>query len=200
MSVGPTCCDFLPSANVPARSSLWVCAGRGHMPCPDHHAVTLTVADVRRWMQRRKINSRVIRAAGAWPRARSAFLNPGILGAINWNLALRPFSPWQLELLHEMAPSAQTIGFLINATNPYVELDVQDVAAASDRLRRKLVVLRVATRNDLEQTFATVEDRGVSALIRASDPFLCVQRDQVIALANQIGIPKPLKIKRMNAP
>jgi putative ABC transport system substrate-binding protein len=105
----------------------------------------------------------------------------------------------QLELLHEMAPSAQTIGFLINATNPYVELDVQDVAAASDRLRRKLVVLRVATRNDLEQTFATVEDRGVSALIRASDPFLCGQRDQVIALANQIGIPKPLKIKRMNA-
>jgi hypothetical protein len=105
----------------------------------------------------------------------------------------------QLELLHEMAPSAQTIGFLINATNPYVELDVQDVAAASNRLRRKLVVLRVATRNDLEQTFATVEDRGVSALIRASDPFLCGQRDQVIALANQIGIPKPLKIKRMNA-
>ena len=51
-----------------------------------------------------------------------------------------------------MAPSAQTIGFLINATNPYVELDVQDVAAASNRLRRKLVVLRVATRNDLEQT------------------------------------------------
>ena len=98
-----------------------------------------------------------------------------------------------------MAPSAQTIGFLINATKPYVELDVQDVAAASDRLRRKLVVLRVATRNDLEQTFATVEDRGVSALIRASDPFLCGQRDQVIALANQIGIPKPLKIKRMNA-
>jgi len=98
-----------------------------------------------------------------------------------------------------MAPSAQTIGFLINATNPYVELDVQDVAAASNRLRRKLVVLRVATRNDLEQTFATVEDRGVSALIRASDPFLCGQRDQVIALANQIGIPKPLKIKRMNA-
>lgn len=46
----------------------------------------------------------------------------------------------QLELLHETAPSAQTIGFLINATNPYVELDVQDVAAASDRLRRKLVV------------------------------------------------------------
>jgi hypothetical protein len=98
-----------------------------------------------------------------------------------------------------MAPSAQTIGFLINATKPYVELDVQDVAAASHRLRRKLVVLRVATRNDLEQTFATVEDRGVSALIRASDPFLCGQRDQVIALANQIGIPKPLKIKRMNA-
>ena len=84
-----------------------------------------------------------------------------------------------------MAPSAQTIGFLINATNPYVELDVQDVAAA--------------TRNDLEQTFATVEDRGVSALIRASDPFLCDQRDQAIALANQIDIPKPLKIKRMNA-
>ena len=85
----------------------------------------------------------------------------------------------QLELLHEMAPSAQTIGFLINATNPYVELDVQDVAAA--------------TRNDLEQTFATVEDRGVSALIRASDPFLCGQRDQVITLANQIASQNPLK-------
>jgi putative ABC transport system substrate-binding protein len=99
----------------------------------------------------------------------------------------------QLELLHEMAPSAQTIGFLINATNPYVELDVQDVAAASDRLRRKLVVLRVAIRNDLEQTFATVEDRGVSALIRASDPFLCGQRDQVIALANEIASQNPLK-------
>ena len=49
-----TCCDFLSSANVSARSSLWVCDGRGHMPCPDHHAVTLTVADARRWMQRAK--------------------------------------------------------------------------------------------------------------------------------------------------
>src|ERR1700704_5213953 len=62
MSVGPTCCDFLSSAKVSARSSLWVCDGRGHMPCPDDHAVTLTVADARRWMQRRKINSRVIRS------------------------------------------------------------------------------------------------------------------------------------------
>jgi hypothetical protein len=40
----------------------------------------------------------------------------------------------------------------------------------------------------------------LSALIRASDPFLCGPRDQVIALANQISIPKPIKIKRMNAP
>src|SRR6267154_5744714 len=63
MSVGPTCCDFLSSANVSARSSLWVCDGRGHMPCQGYHAVTLTVADARRWMQRRKINSRVIRSA-----------------------------------------------------------------------------------------------------------------------------------------
>src|SRR5882762_3294513 len=63
-----------------------------------------------------------------------------------------------------MAPSAQTIGFLINATNPYVELDVQDVAAASDRLRRKLVVLRVATRNDLEQTFARTLDQMLAFL------------------------------------
>ena len=90
MSVGPTCCDFLSSANVSARSSLGVSDGRGHMPRPDHHAVTLTVADARRWMQRRKINSRVIRAAGAWPRARSAFLNPGILAPSTgtWHCAL----------------------------------------------------------------------------------------------------------------
>src|SRR5438105_11531709 len=66
-----TCCDFLSSANVSARSSLRVCDGRGHMPCPDHHAVTPTVADTRRWMQPRKINSRLIRAAGAWPRVLS---------------------------------------------------------------------------------------------------------------------------------
>ena len=37
-------------------SSLRVSDGRGHMPCPDHHAVIPTVADARRWMQRQKIN------------------------------------------------------------------------------------------------------------------------------------------------
>jgi hypothetical protein len=31
--------------------------GRGHMPCPDDHAITPIVVDARRWMQQRKINA-----------------------------------------------------------------------------------------------------------------------------------------------
>jgi len=47
-------CDFLSWADVSARSSPRFCDGRGHMPYPDHHAVTLTVVDARRRMQRAK--------------------------------------------------------------------------------------------------------------------------------------------------
>ena len=41
----------------------------------------------------------------------------------------------QLELLHEMAPNAVVLGYLVNPSNPNVEIDTREVETAANALR-----------------------------------------------------------------
>jgi putative tryptophan/tyrosine transport system substrate-binding protein len=97
--------------------------------------------------------------------------------------------PKLFELLHEVVPSAASVGFLVNPTNPNVASDTRDVQAAADALGQKLVVVKASTSNEIDAAFAAAVQQGVAAFYVNADPFLSSRRDQLIALAARHALP-----------
>jgi len=95
----------------------------------------------------------------------------------------------QVELLHEAAPHAMVIGFLVNPTNPYTDVDVGDAHTAANALGVKLVVAKAAAKGDLEKAFATLVENRVGALLVAGDLFFNDQRERLVALATREAMP-----------
>ena len=95
----------------------------------------------------------------------------------------------QLEILHEFVPRADATAFLVNPNNAVAELDTSDVQAAADTLRKKLIVVKAATKDDLNKAFAAINGQHGGALVVQTDPFFLSQRDQIVALAAQHAVP-----------
>ena len=97
--------------------------------------------------------------------------------------------PKQLELLHELLPSAGTIVLLVNASNPNAQADAPEEQAAAHVLGQRLEVLTASTDGDLEAAFTTMVQRRASALIVKADPFFIDRRERLVALAARHAIP-----------
>jgi putative ABC transport system substrate-binding protein len=97
--------------------------------------------------------------------------------------------PKQLELLHEILPSAGTIELLVNASNPNAQADAPEEQAAAHVLGHRLEVLTASTDGDLEAAFTTTVQRRASALIVKADPFFIDRRERLVALAARHAIP-----------
>ena len=95
----------------------------------------------------------------------------------------------QLEVLHELVPRAGVIAFLLNPNNAVARLDTSDVQAAADTLGKKLVVVKAATKDDLNKAFAAIIEQHGGALVVQTDPFFLSQRDEIVALAARYAIP-----------
>ena len=95
----------------------------------------------------------------------------------------------QVELLHEAVPSGAVIGFLVNPTNPYTDLDVRDAQAAADALGLKLIVAKAAAESDFEKAFVTLAQNRVGALLVAGNLFFNDQRGRLVALATREAMP-----------
>jgi putative tryptophan/tyrosine transport system substrate-binding protein len=97
--------------------------------------------------------------------------------------------PKQLELLHEILPSAGTIVLLVNASNPNAQADAPEEQAAAHVLGQRLEVLTASTDSDLEAAFTTMVERRASALIVKADPFFIDRRERLVALAARHAMP-----------
>lgn len=95
----------------------------------------------------------------------------------------------QVELLHEAVPTEAVIGFLVNPTSPYTDLDVAKANAAADALGLKLIVAKAAVENDFEQAFATLAQNRVQALLVAGNLLFRDQREKLVALAAGKAMP-----------
>ena len=97
--------------------------------------------------------------------------------------------PKQLELLHEILPSAGTIALLVNADNPNVSADAPEIQAAAAALGQRLEVLTASNDGDLEVAFTTMVQRRAGALIVKPDPFFIDRRERLVALAARHAMP-----------
>ena len=97
--------------------------------------------------------------------------------------------PLRLQLLHELVPTASSIGFLINPHGSAPDTQLAEMRDAARKLGLRLDVVNASTAIEIEQAFSLLRQRPPDALILAADPFFQVQRDQLVALAAQHAIP-----------
>jgi putative ABC transport system substrate-binding protein len=90
----------------------------------------------------------------------------------------------RLELLHELLPTAKSLAFLVNPSNPVAsETETRELLAGARILGLRLMVLNASTPSEVEKIFATLADRGVDALIVQADALFTSMHRQIVALA-----------------
>src|SRR5262249_53225326 len=76
-----------------------------------------------------------------------------------------------LALLHDLVPSAVTIGFLENPNNPLSEVTTRDVSAAAPLIGLKVQILKAGTDREIEAAFVSLVQARTGALLVGGDIF-----------------------------
>jgi putative tryptophan/tyrosine transport system substrate-binding protein len=99
-------------------------------------------------------------------------------------------APKRLELLHEVVPSATSIGLLVNPTDvDTAEANVKDLQAAARTLGLQLHILLASTERDLGRAFATAAEMRVGGVVIGNDPFFSSRHEQLVTLSISHAMP-----------
>src|SRR5712672_2686780 len=109
-----------------------------------------------------------------------------LTGITSLNLEI---GPKRLELLHEVVPTAITIGLLVNPTNPNAETLSRNLQAAARTLGLQLHVLHASTEHDLDSIFATLAQLRAGGLMIGPDAFFSTRSEQLAALTLRYAMP-----------
>jgi putative ABC transport system substrate-binding protein len=93
----------------------------------------------------------------------------------------------RFQLLHEIAPSARSIGLLVKPAAPITEAEKRDAETAARTLGVQLAILDASTPGEIEAAFAMLARQQIGALVVGDD--FANQRDQLVALAACHSIP-----------
>ena len=95
----------------------------------------------------------------------------------------------RLELINEVVPRANAIGFLVNPVNPNAASETSDMEAGARMLGKRVLVLRASSEREIDVAFATLAQQKVEALTTVGDPLFDSRRAQLVALAAQHAVP-----------
>jgi putative tryptophan/tyrosine transport system substrate-binding protein len=109
-----------------------------------------------------------------------------ITGVTNLNLEL---GPKQLEVLHELVPTATVMAALVNPTNPNAEMHARDLQTAAGTLGVQLRVLHASAERDFDTVFAAMVQLRAGGLVIGSDAFLLSRGAQLGALSVRHAVP-----------
>jgi putative tryptophan/tyrosine transport system substrate-binding protein len=110
-----------------------------------------------------------------------------LTGATNLTVEL---APKQLEVLHELLPTATTLSLLVNPTNATLaEAQSADVLAAARVLGLIVQVVEARNDRDLDGVFRSLRRSAAAGLLVSADALFTSRRDQIVALASQYAFP-----------
>jgi putative ABC transport system substrate-binding protein len=95
----------------------------------------------------------------------------------------------RLEILHELIPKANVIGFLVNPANPNSANDIEDAQAAARVLGLTLQVMRASNTGEIDLAFAELVRRQIGGFFLDADSLFSIRRNQFSALALRHAIP-----------
>ena len=94
-----------------------------------------------------------------------------------------------LGLLHELTPSAEIIGLLVNPSNPEAQRHEADMTKAAKALGLRLEILGASSPSELDNAFKVSVERRVGALVLGADPFFGDRTEQLVASMTRYRIP-----------
>ena len=97
--------------------------------------------------------------------------------------------PKRLDLLRQLVPNAATIAMLAYPDTPDTEAERRDVQAAAQAIGQQLIVLDIKSDRDIETAFATLVQRGASAMLAGIGSFTFSHRERIVTLAAKHAIP-----------
>ena len=107
----------------------------------------------------------------------------GVSGLINALVGKR------LELLRELAPSAGSIGILVNPRNPIASDDVLEVQDAARKLGLQTQVGNASNASEIDAAFEDLRRQQARALIVLPDVTFISRRSQIVQLAARHALP-----------
>ena len=102
--------------------------------------------------------------------------------------------PKELELLHEVVPTARVLALLVNPADPAVaEPELREMLAAAHTLGLELQVLNASTEPDFDAVFANVIQLRAGGLVIGTDVLFTSHSEQLAALAAHYAVPAVYK-------
>ena len=95
----------------------------------------------------------------------------------------------RLELLHEIAPAATSIGYLVNRDDHEFETRSREAQTASRFLGVRLVVANASSPSEIDKAFVNLAEQHIGALLIEGDPLFTDQAAQLAALAARLAVP-----------
>jgi putative ABC transport system substrate-binding protein len=95
----------------------------------------------------------------------------------------------RLELIKQLIPTGTPIVVLMNPNNPNAQTDMMVLEGAARISGQPISFVRASTETEINSVFAGFGDHHVSALLVNTDPFFLAQRDQLVSLAADNGVP-----------
>jgi len=124
-----------------------------------------------------------------------ASLNRPDANATGVTLFLNELSAKRLELLNEIVPNVPVVAFMVNPTNPRVQVNIRELQAAALGARQEILILSVSHERKFEAAFATLIQRNVGALLIDGDILFNDQRDRLIHLAARHRVPASYQVR-----
>jgi putative ABC transport system substrate-binding protein len=100
-------------------------------------------------------------------------------------------NPKRFEMLRELVPQAKVIALLVNPRIPFIELEhiESEAQEAAHAKGVQLHILKASTESEIDAAFDALVQRQAGALLVATDPFLMLRREQIVALAARHAVP-----------
>ena len=95
----------------------------------------------------------------------------------------------RMELLCEMLPGVQTIGYLVNPTNPNANAAINGVQAAAQMLGRQLFVVQAGVDGDFDAAIKTLVEHRADALLVSPDALFTNRAKQLASSALSARLP-----------
>jgi putative ABC transport system substrate-binding protein len=97
-------------------------------------------------------------------------------------------APKRLDLLRELVPQAELIGYLDNVATSSA-LVRNDLMATARSIGRQVLVFYAGTEREIDAAFDTMARQRTGALVISTDAYLASQRDRIVSLAEHYALP-----------
>ncbi len=98
-------------------------------------------------------------------------------------------APKRLELMHELVPTEELVGLLVNPTNPLSESVVAQARTAANFLGLRLQIVQAHTDAEIDAVFESLPGLKVGALVIGTDPFFTSRAQKLAALSLRTKVP-----------